>query len=90
MSVRVQVRPGEPIRQALLRFKKKVARYGGFWETYRRAWRFAPATQLKRKKRFKKRFKARKATLAAQKAGEQPVASLAEATAAFWKHTGKP
>jgi hypothetical protein len=34
--------------------------------------------------------KARKATLLARMAGEQPAWSLAEARAAFWKRTGKP
>lgn len=51
---------------------------------------FMDATQARRAKRFQKRFKARKATLLAQRAGESPVSSLAEATKAFWKRTGKP
>ena len=54
-----------------------------------REWRFAPGTQLRRKKQFKKRLKARLATLQAQQAGEQPVASLEEAAAMFQKRTGK-
>jgi ribosomal protein S21 len=86
----MRVHDGEPIGQALRRFKKLVQRHGSFWERYDRAWRFGPATQLRRKKRFKKRFKARMATLTAQQAGEQPVASLKEAKAAFWTRTGKP
>jgi len=85
----MRVRDGEPIGQALRRFKKLGAESGVAWEKYRRAWRFAPV-QLRRKRRFRKRFKARKATLQAQEAGEQPVASLAEATAKFWNRTGKP
>lgn len=85
----MRVHDGEPIGHALRRFKKLVQPYL-FWENRRRAWRFAPATQLRRRKRFKKRFKARMATLAAQQAGEQPVASLEEASEKFWKRTGKP
>lgn len=89
MSLRLRVHDGEPIGQALRRFKKLILQHGAFWERYHRAWRFAPGTQLRRKKRFTKRFKARLATLQAQKAGEQPVASLEEARAEFWKRTGK-
>jgi hypothetical protein len=59
------------------------------WEMRRRS-HFVDPTQARRAKRFHKRFKARQATLLAQKAGEQPFKSLAEATAAFWKQTGKP
>jgi hypothetical protein len=47
-------------------------------------------TQARRAKRFQKRFKSRRSTLLAQMAGEQPVSSLAEAKAAFWRRTGKP
>ena len=85
----MRVHDGEPIGKALRRFKKLIQQHGAFWERYHRAWRFAPGTQLRRKKRFMKRFKARMATLQAQKMGEQPVASLTEATEAFWKRTGK-
>jgi hypothetical protein len=47
-------------------------------------------TQERRAKRFQKRFKARRATLLAQRSGEQPVESLKGATARFWERTGKP
>ena len=90
MGVRMRVHDGEPIGQALRRFKKLLHRGGIFYEMYARPSRFVPGTQYRRRKRFRKRFKARKATLEAQMAGEQPVASIEEATAEFWKRTGKP
>ncbi len=87
MGIRMRLHDGEPLAQALRRFKKLVANQ--VWE---QRWHvhFVPATRLRRAKRFKKRFKARRATLLAQQAGEQPVASLAEAEAEFWRRTGKP
>jgi hypothetical protein len=36
-----------------------------------------------------KRFKSRQPIILAQRAGEQPVASLKEATARFWHRNGK-
>ena len=85
----MRLHDGEPIGQALRRFKQLVERHGLVWE---QRWheRFVPESQLRRAKRFRKRFKARRATLLAQQAGEQPVASMADAVAAFWKRTGKP
>ena len=84
----MRLHDGEPIAQALRRFKRLVAREGLVWG--RRHAHFVPTTQLRRAKRFQKRFKARRATLLAQQAGEQPVASLSEATAELWRRTGKP
>ncbi len=89
MGVRIVVRDREPISVALKRFKQQLALQGVSWEVRRRAC-FADLTETRRAKRFQKRFKAREATLLAQIAGEQPVESLAEARAAFWKRTGKP
>jgi small subunit ribosomal protein S21 len=89
MGVRIRVGEREPIGLALKRLKKLLIRENVAWEMRRRSC-FADPTQQRRAKRFQKRFKARKATLLAQMAGEQPVASLAEAKAAFWKRTGKP
>ena len=43
----------------------------------------------RRAKQFRKRFKAREATLLAKQAGEQPVESLKEAKERFWQRTGK-
>ena len=77
------------MRLALRRFTKLLERQGVTWEMRRRTY-FADPTQARRAKRFQKRFKARKATLLAQMAGEQPVSSLAEAKKAFWNRTGKP
>ncbi len=85
MGVRIVVAEGEPIGLALRRFKKRVEREGGFWEMRRRAY-FVDGTQIRRAKRFQKRFKTRKTMLVAQMAGE----SLAEARAEFWRRTGKP
>jgi small subunit ribosomal protein S21 len=90
MGVRMRVHDNEPIGQALRRFKRLIEQNGGFWEARHRAWRFAPGTQQRRRKQFRKRFKARKATLLAQKAGEQPVASVKQAVVQFWMRTGKP
>jgi small subunit ribosomal protein S21 len=89
MGVRIVVGEREPIELALRRFKKLLERQGVTWEM-RRQMHFADPTQARRAKRFQKRFKARKATLLAKRAGEQPVSSLTEATEAFWKRTGKP
>jgi ribosomal protein S21 len=89
MRVRVVVRDDEPIGIALKRLKQQMARQGVAWEMRRRMYFSAPS-HARRAKRFQKRFKARKATLLAQVAGQQPVTSLAEARAVFWKRTGKP
>jgi small subunit ribosomal protein S21 len=89
MGVRIVVWDLEPIGLALRRFKKKLERQGVTWEMGRRAY-FDDPTQARRAKRFKKRFKARKATLLAKLVGEQPGASLTQAQKKFWKRTGKP
>jgi ribosomal protein S21 len=89
MGVRIVVRAGETIRQALLRLKKELARSGQTWEVRRRRYR-TDRTLERRKKRFQKRFKSREATLEGQQTGKQPVDSLREAKARFWKRTGKP
>ncbi len=86
----MRVHDREPIGQAPRRFKKLLIQRGVWWDIRVQSnARFIPTTQYRRKKRFKKWFKARTATLAAQQTGEQPVASLEEATVAFWKRTGK-
>jgi ribosomal protein S21 len=89
MGVRVVVVEGEPLALALRRFRRQLERHNIPWEIRRRKY-FADRTQDRRARRFQKRFKARKATLLAQTAGVQPVASLAEARLAFWRRTGKP
>src|SRR3954467_15569120 len=70
MSVRIVVRPGEPISSALRRLRGQLQAAGVTWEMRRRR---CPAdfTQERRAKRFQKRLKARRATLLAQLAGEQ-------------------
>ncbi|HVS38909.1 MAG TPA: 30S ribosomal protein S21 [Gemmataceae bacterium] len=89
MGVRIRLHDGEPIRQTLRLFKQLLARAGMVWELQRHV-HVADPTQVRRARRFQKRFKSRQATLLAQKAGDQPVQSLADATEAFWKRTGKP
>jgi small subunit ribosomal protein S21 len=89
MGLRMRLHDGEPIGQALRRFKRLLARHGQMWEQRRHA-HFVPATQIRRAKRLRKRFKARRATLLAQRAGEQPVASLNEAVAELWRRSGRP
>ena len=89
MGVRIVVGEREPIGLALRRFKQLLANQGVIWEMRRRVY-FADATQARRAKIFRQRFKGRKATLLAQKVGKQPVSSLEEATETFWKRTGKP
>jgi len=89
MGVRVVAREREPITLLIRRLKKQLQWQGVMWEMRRRSY-FIDGTQLRRAKRFQKRFKARKAMLLAQLAGEQPVASLKEAKTEFWKRTGKP
>ena len=89
MGVRIVVRDGEPISQALRRLKQQLQLSGSALEARRRIYP-TDRTQERRAKRFQKRFKARRATLLAQRLGEQPVASLQEATARFWERTGKP
>ena len=82
------VRDREPIGLALRRFKKEMQRQGLSWEMRRRK-HFLDANQLRRAKQFKKRLKARAATLEKQMTGEQPVASLPEAKAVFRERRGK-
>jgi ribosomal protein S21 len=90
MGVRIVLADKEPIGLALRRLKKLLERAGVAWETRRRRSFLKPA-QIRRAKEFKKRFKARQATLLAKMAGEQPTASSASALVeTFWKRTGKP
>jgi small subunit ribosomal protein S21 len=88
MGVRIVLADKEPIGLALRRFKKLLERDLWYRATRRRLY-FISATQVRRAKRFKKRFKARHATLLAQVGGEQPISSLAKARATFGKRTGK-
>jgi ribosomal protein S21 len=90
MGVRIVLADKEPVGLALRRLKKLLEREGVAWETRRRR-SFLKRTEIRRAKEFKKRFKAREATLLAKMAGEQPSASSAsELVEAFWKRTGKP
>jgi small subunit ribosomal protein S21 len=89
MGIRMRLHDGEPIEQALRRFRQLLVQSGKPWEQ-RWYFRFVPPGPLRRYKKIRKRFKARLATLRDQKAGKQPVASLAEATAEVWRRRGKP
>ena len=88
-GVRIVLAAKEPIGLALRRLKKLLEQLGATWELRRRRY-FIKPSQARRAKRFQKRFKARKATLLAKSAGEQPVSSVSESTQTLWKKTGKP
>ena len=88
MGVRIVLAAREPIGLALRRFKKLLERNNVLLESRRRET-FLKATQIRRAKRFKKKFKARMATLLAKQSGLQTGTSVSEAAQAFWKKTGK-
>lgn len=97
MRVRIVVADKEPIALALKRFNRSLEQNGVNWEMRKRGLRIQPngcafkATATRRAKKFQKRFKARKATLLAKMAGEQPTdSSASELKASFWKRSGKP
>lgn len=89
MGVRVTVLDGEPIGITLRRFKKQVERAGMAREIRLQA-HFIRGTEVRRAKKFHKRFKTRKAALLAKMSGVLPAASVAEAHSEFWRRTGKP
>ncbi|MBM3979595.1 MAG: ribosomal protein S21/MRP21 [Planctomycetes bacterium] len=90
MGIRLRVHDGEPIGHALRRFKKLLERSGTARAIRAQACAsHVPATGTRRTKQYIKRLKAREATLAAQCAGVQPVASLKDAHAKFKQKTGK-
>src|SRR5262245_13675454 len=62
MGVRIVLADKEPIDAALRRFKKLLER-SGLTRGLRRQEAFQKPTQIRRAKQFKKRFKARRATL---------------------------
>jgi len=72
MGVRVRVHDGETIGEALRRLKKLLISTGQSWELFTRG-RFVPANKYRWNKKLRKRLKARRQTLLAQQAGEQPV-----------------
>jgi ribosomal protein S21 len=89
MGVGIVVGEREPIADALRRFRQKLERSGVRWELRRRTY-FVGATEARRKKEFRKRFKARKARLVARIASGLTGRALAEAKKEFWRRTGKP
>jgi small subunit ribosomal protein S21 len=90
MGIRLRVHDGEPIGHALRRFKKLLDRNGIARAIRAQAHAcHVPATETRRTKAFKKRLKAREATLAAQSCGVQPVASLKDARAKLKQKSGK-
>jgi small subunit ribosomal protein S21 len=88
MGVRIVLADKEPIGLALRRFKRLLERHRASYLPRRHRY-FVKPTEIRRAKRFQKKFKARRATLLAKQAGEQPVSSLSEAASVFWKRTGK-
>lgn len=90
MGVRILIGERESIRLALKRLRHKCNHERLPWVKQGQLFFPADRTEERRAKRFQKRLKARYATLKAQMAGEQPVASLAAAAAEFRKRTGKP
>lgn len=70
MGVRIVLAEQEPIQLALKRFKQLLWRQGLHFELRRRMW-FIKATQFRRAKRFKKRYKAQRQTRLAKRSGEQ-------------------
>lgn len=97
MGVRVVLADKEPMPLALKRLKQLLTQLGVNWELRKRGYLIQPdgcvftATATRRAKKFKKRFKAREATLLAKLAGTQPAdGSASELKAAFWKRSGKP
>jgi ribosomal protein S21 len=88
MGLRVVLAQGERIEQALRRLRKLLERHGALWDLQRRRY-FIKPTEVRRAKQFKKKFKARRETLLAKKAGEQPTTSLSDPARTFWKRTGK-
>jgi ribosomal protein S21 len=88
MAVRIVVADKEPIVLALRRFNRSLQQHAVVWEMQRRGLYIQQngltfkATARHRAKKFKKGFKARKATLLAKMAGEQPTD-----LPAFWLKT---
>jgi ribosomal protein S21 len=76
MGIRIRLHDGEPIGQALRRFKKLVRQHKPFGDPHNPTyWWYAPPffirnTEIRRYKEFKKRYKSRLATLAAKHAGK--------------------
>jgi len=92
MGVRIVLAEKEPIDVALERFKKLLERHGVMTELRLRRF-FVKSTQTRRDKRFRKRLKARTATLLDKHAGAQPALSgydpLRGLRKFFWVRTGK-
>jgi len=86
MGVRIVLAEGESIGQAFRRLRKLLERLGVSWELRRRKYYLKPS-QVRRAKRFRKRFKARHAVLIAKMAGEQ---STSFSATKLWRKTGKP
>jgi ribosomal protein S21 len=89
MGVRVMVGEREPIGLALRRLKKQLERAGVPGEV-RRHVSFVDGTEIRRAKRFRKRFRSREAALLARMALGLTGPALDEAKAEFWRRTGKP
>lgn len=89
MGVRVVVGEGEPIGAALRRLRQQLERAGVQWWVRRRL-HFVRDAEIRRAKEFRKRFKAREATLRARVESGLDGPALDAAKAAFWRRKGKP
>jgi ribosomal protein S21 len=77
----MRLHDGEPIGQALRRFKKLVQRnrQGKQWKPHQWLFRtpyFVRNTEIRRAKEFRKWYKSRRATLQARSEGKQPPPSV--------------
>jgi small subunit ribosomal protein S21 len=70
MGVKIVLGEREPIGLALRRFRKLLERSEFGWESRRKRW-FTKATEMRRKKAFRKWYKNRHAMLMAKRAGKQ-------------------
>jgi ribosomal protein S21 len=89
MGVRVVVGEGEPVELSLKRLKKQLERAGVPGEMRWRVY-FVDGTEVRRAKRFRKRFRTREAALVARMTAGLTGPALAAAKAEFWRRTGKP
>jgi ribosomal protein S21 len=89
MGIRIVVRENEPIGLALKKLKKRIERNGVLYEM-RRHVSHIKASQIRRAKKFNKRFQDRWETLVNKKSGIQTVNPASDPQAEFWRRTGKP
>ncbi len=89
MGIRIVLADGEPIGLVLKRFRK-ILEQNNVPGDERRRQHFTKASEIRRAKQFKRRYRARKATYFAMLAGVQSASSVRPEDLAFWKKSGKP